>query len=238
MSGFSADWLALRESADAAARSVELAKAFGRALPRRARIVDLGAGTGSMGRFLAPHLPKDATLISLDGDARLLAHARRPRLRRPLGGAIPRAGAYVSSALIDLVSAAWLREFLRRARGKPVLMCLAVDGRHAATPPHPLDASVFAAFAIHQRRWKGLGRALGPDAPALLARDRRNVVRRSDWVLPKGQLAQATLAGILSAARAVDPSLSAAWPTDRAITVGHADVLLLPRKCRPRGPRV
>jgi SAM-dependent methyltransferase len=234
MSGFSAGWLALREGADAAARSAELAREFARALPRRAKIVDLGAGTGSMGRFLAPYLPKDATLISLDGDAALLARARRPRLRRSLGGALPRADAYVSSALIDLVSAGWLREFLRRARGKPVLMCLAVDGRHAATPPHPLDANVFAAFAIHQRRWKGLGRALGPDAPRQFRAAR---LRRSDWVLPRGPLARAALAGILSAAREIDPSLPADWPADRALIVGHADVLVLPRRCRRRGPR-
>ncbi|MCM0022051.1 MAG: hypothetical protein NBV67_18840 [Tagaea sp.] len=234
MSGFSADWLALREAADASARSAELARAFARALPRRARIVDLGAGTGSMGRWLAPFLPKDSRLLALDGDAALLARAPRPRLRRSLGGAFPRADAYVSSALIDLVSAAWLRALLRRARGKPLLMCLAVDGRHAADPPHPLDARVFAAFATHQRRWKGLGRALGPDAPKHLP---AALVRRSDWVLEDGPLARATLAGILSAAREIDPSIPHDWPTKRALTVGHADVLMLGRRYRPRDRR-
>lgn len=235
MSGFSADWLALRRAADAAARSAELALVFARALPRRARIVDLGAGTGSMGAWLAPFLPKDATLTSLDGDAILLAHARPPRLRRSLGGRLPGADAYVSSALVDLVSIGWLRAFLRRARGKPVLMCLAVDGRHEASPPHPLDGRVFAAFAVHQRRWKGLGRALGPDAP--LAFGHRAIRRRADWVLPRGPLARATLAGILSAAREIDPALPADWPTDRAISVGHTDVLLLGRRCRPKDRR-
>lgn len=235
MSGFAAEWLALREPADAAARSAGLAEAFARALPRRATVVDLGAGTGSMRRWLAPFLPKDATLVSLDGDAALLARAKRPRLRRGLGGALPRADAYVSSALIDLVSIGWLRAFLRRARGKPVLMCLAVDGRHDASPAHPLDRRVFAAFAVHQRRWKGLGRALGPDAP--LAFGRRAEVRRSDWVLEKGPLARATLDGILAAAREIDPAIPADWPTGRALSVGHADVLLLPRRCRRRGPR-
>jgi hypothetical protein len=235
MSGFSAAWLALRAPADDAARSAELARAFARHLPRRAKIVDLGAGTGAMGRWLAPFLPKDARLVSLDGDARLLAHAPRPRLRRSLGGAFPRADAYVSSALVDLVSAAWLHRLMCRARGRPLLMCLAVDGRHEATPPHPLDGRVFAAFAAHQLRWKGLGRALGPDAPKHFPAAR---IRRSDWILPRGPLARATLAGILAAAREIDPSLPVDWPTDRALSVGHADLLVLPRRCRPKGRRV
>lgn len=241
MSGFSPDWLALREPADAAARSAELARPFAAALPRRALVVDLGAGTGSMGRWLAPFLPKDSRLLSLDGDAALLSRANGPRLRRALGGALPRADAYVSSALIDLVSVAWLRALLRRARGKPVLMCLAVDGRHAAVPPHSLDGRVFAAFARHQRRWKGLGRALGPDAPEALARATqgwRAIVRRSDWVLTKGPLASATFEGILRAAREIDPTIPPDWPTNRALSVGHADILLLPRRCRPTDRRI
>jgi hypothetical protein len=237
MSGFSAEWLALREAADSQARSAELARRFARALPRRARIVDLGAGTGSMGRWLAPFLPKDSRLLALDGDAVLLSRAKGPRLRRTLGGKFPSADAYVSSALIDLVSAGWMRNLLRRARGKPLFMCLAVDGRHAARPAHPLDGRVFAAFAIHQRRWKGLGPALGPDAPEFLARCGRAIVRRTDWVLDDGKLAHATLAGILSAAREIDPAIPPDWPTKRALTVGHADVLLLGRRCRPRDRR-
>jgi hypothetical protein len=240
MSGFSAEWLALRGPADADARSAELARRFARALPRRARIVDLGAGAGAMGRWLAPFLPKDARLLSLDGDTALLSLAKSPRLRRALGGAIPRADAYVSSALVDLVSLVWLRGLLRRAHGKPILMCLAVDGRHAVFPPHPNDARVFAAFARHQRRWKGLGRALGPDAPLAMAREARGwraFMRRSDWNLSEGPLARATLAGILEAARAIDPSLPPDWPANRALIVGHADVLLLPRKHRPTDRR-
>lgn len=240
MSGFSADWLALREPADAAARSAELARRFARALPRRALIVDLGAGTGSMGRWLTPFLPRDSRLLSLDGDAALLSRAQRPRLRRTLGGKLPRADSYVSSALIDLVSIGWVRKLLRRARGKPVLMCLAVDGRHAANPPHPLDARVFTAFAVHQRRWKGLGRALGPDAPAMFARAARGwrvAMRRSDWILGDGKLARATLEGILQAAREIDPAIPPDWPANRALIVGHADVLLLPRRYRPRDRR-
>mgnify|MGYP003407731171 CR=1 FL=1 len=52
----SATWLGLREAADAAARSPHLVELVGRHLAgtRRTVIHDLGAGTGSMGRWLAP----------------------------------------------------------------------------------------------------------------------------------------------------------------------------------------
>ena len=55
MSGFSAEWLALREPADHAARSIDLTRALLEALPRDRplRIVDLAAGTGSNLRYLA-----------------------------------------------------------------------------------------------------------------------------------------------------------------------------------------
>ena len=53
MAGFSAEWLALRESADHAARSPELTRTVIDFLPDRARILDLAAGTGSNRRYLA-----------------------------------------------------------------------------------------------------------------------------------------------------------------------------------------
>ena len=62
MAGFSADWLALREAADHAARSVAVTVAVTRAvvdaLPRDTplRILDLAAGTGSNLRYLASHI--------------------------------------------------------------------------------------------------------------------------------------------------------------------------------------
>ena len=59
MSGFTGEWLALREPADIAARSQELTSFVRDALESRARleIVDLGSGTGSNVRYLAPRLP-------------------------------------------------------------------------------------------------------------------------------------------------------------------------------------
>ena len=55
MSGFSADWLTLREPADHRARNPALVEALARHLGGRAvRVTDLGCGTGSNLRALAP----------------------------------------------------------------------------------------------------------------------------------------------------------------------------------------
>ena len=51
---FDASWLELREPFDAAARSVPLARQLAGLLPARPHLLDLGAGTGSLFRWLAP----------------------------------------------------------------------------------------------------------------------------------------------------------------------------------------
>ncbi|NUT57736.1 MAG: SAM-dependent methyltransferase, partial [Agromyces sp.] len=54
----SSDWLAVREAEDSRARSRELAlAASGRLLSGPVVVHDLGSGTGSMMRWLAPLLP-------------------------------------------------------------------------------------------------------------------------------------------------------------------------------------
>ena len=70
----SPEWLALREPADAAARSAELAERLGRHLPAAGRLVihDLGGGSGAMGRWLAPRLPGPQHWVVHDRDADLL----------------------------------------------------------------------------------------------------------------------------------------------------------------------
>jgi SAM-dependent methyltransferase len=72
---FAADWLTLREPFDSAARSVALARRLGDRLPRRPRLMDLGAGTGSMFRFLAPIIGRGQDWILVDADAALLDDA-------------------------------------------------------------------------------------------------------------------------------------------------------------------
>src|SRR3954454_19997842 len=71
------DWLRLREAADAAARSASLVERLIDVLPgeRPLRAIDLGSGTGSNIRYLAPRLPKPQEWLALDRDPRLLAHA-------------------------------------------------------------------------------------------------------------------------------------------------------------------
>jgi hypothetical protein len=75
---FSAEWLALREPVDHRSTSAklraEVAKAFAHSDPLR--IVDMGCGSGSNLRGLAPGLPQNQHWTLVDWDAALLAHAR------------------------------------------------------------------------------------------------------------------------------------------------------------------
>jgi len=71
MSEFSVSWLALREPADAVARSSELVDLVG--TPRV--INDLGCGSGSMGRWLSARLPGPLHWRLYDRDPALLRYA-------------------------------------------------------------------------------------------------------------------------------------------------------------------
>jgi len=74
VSGFSPDWLALREAADARARRRDLLATLPTRYPL---IVDLGAGAGANLRWLAPQLDTPQRWLLLDHDAGLLAAARQ-----------------------------------------------------------------------------------------------------------------------------------------------------------------
>ena len=76
MSGFSPAWLALREPADHRARDASLQAAALAALPAAPRLLDLGCGSGSNLRALAPHLPDGQRWRLVDHDSALLAAAR------------------------------------------------------------------------------------------------------------------------------------------------------------------
>jgi hypothetical protein len=78
MSGFSADWLALREPADHAARHAGLLGRLNRRLSgmEHITVVDLGAGTGSNLRAVAPRLCPAQAWRLVDHDPVLLAVAR------------------------------------------------------------------------------------------------------------------------------------------------------------------
>lgn len=64
---FSIDWLDLREPADHAARNPELVETLAQWCATRApRILDLGSGTGSSYRGLAPMIGGHWTLTDID----------------------------------------------------------------------------------------------------------------------------------------------------------------------------
>ena len=73
--GFAADWLALREPFDHAARSVALARRLADRLPQAAAAGGSRGGTGSMFRFLAPIIGRGQDWILLDADGALLDDA-------------------------------------------------------------------------------------------------------------------------------------------------------------------
>jgi len=266
----SASWLELREPADAAARSPELAALLAGALPGGGMSVihDLGCGTGSMARWLAPRLPGEQRWVLHDRDDGLLrlADAATPRAARDgaavaveprlsditrLGpGDLAGASAITASALLDLMVRPELERLAALCAGVrcPVLLTLSVTGRLELEPADPLDALVAAAFNAHQRRTAETGRLLGPDAVAvaveLFGREQVDMlVRPSPWRLGRGErdLAAAWLAGWLAAACEHDPALRGACAGYEArrlaeledgrlrVTVGHADLLVLPR---------
>ncbi len=149
----SPEWLVLREPADAAARSAELAERLARHLPAAGRLVihDLGGGSGAMGRWLAPRLPGPQHWVVHDRDADLLelavaapgpaptaavtVEARRSDITRLAPGDLAGASLIVASALLDLLTADELAADARRLQpGVPMLLALTVVGRVALTP--------------------------------------------------------------------------------------------------------
>jgi SAM-dependent methyltransferase len=72
VSGFAAAWLALREPSDHAARSAALAERFAAAVGHAPHVLDLGCGTGSNLRYLAPRIPDRQRWVCVDHDRALL----------------------------------------------------------------------------------------------------------------------------------------------------------------------
>jgi hypothetical protein len=77
MSGFSSDWLALREASDHRARNPELLARLAEHFKAResVSVFDLGTGTGSNLRATAPVLPNAQEWTLVDHDPKLLAAA-------------------------------------------------------------------------------------------------------------------------------------------------------------------
>jgi SAM-dependent methyltransferase len=246
MSGFSADWLALREPADTAARSPNLTEFVAEALGSRGalRILDLGTGSGSNVRYLTPRLRQPLQWRIVDNDPQLLAHARCAArdvqviasdldLLEPAW--FEHTDLVTASALLDLVSEGWLARLVERCRAgvSAVLAVLNYDGRIICAPDDEQDAWICTLVNRHQRTDKGLGPALGPDAGRTLEAMLSDVgweVRRaaSDWVLGAGQaeLQRQLIGGWALAALEIAPDQTAriaAWKQRRLAHVDHGD---------------
>ena len=72
---FDGDWLDLREPYDAAARDPGLAQMLADALPARPHLLDLGAGTGSLLRWLGHFIARAQAWTLVDADAELIERA-------------------------------------------------------------------------------------------------------------------------------------------------------------------
>lgn len=184
MSGFSADWLTLREPYDLNARNPIVIDAVAASfeLLSPVRVVDLACGTGSTMRALSPFLPARQCWKLADNDLGLLARAAAsPLAKQAAATTIPLdlhrdleaaldgpIDLVTTSALLDLVSEPWLERLVVEiaARSIPFYAALSYDGRTKFTPLDPLDAAIAAAVNLHQRTDKGFGPALGPAAAA------------------------------------------------------------------------
>jgi hypothetical protein len=260
---FSAAWLNLREPFDVQARNrIVLTSVIEAFADRTAMtIADLACGTGATYRALASRLAAKQRWRLYDNDLGLLARAgRAPNvttvpldlahdLEAALDGPVD---LVTTSALLDLVSDEWLERFVveAAARRLPVYAALTYDGRASLKPVDPFDAGILIAVNAHQRRDKGFGPALGPEAA-------RAVITRfeavgyevqqglADWVFGPldREIQEQTLAGWATAAREIGLPVSdvASWLARRrdliaagrsTVRVGHVDVF-----ARPTGTR-
>jgi SAM-dependent methyltransferase len=243
VSAFSAEWLSLREPYDLVARNPGVIESLARAfLDRPAlRIVDLACGTGATLRAIAPHLAVPQHWRLVDNDLGLLARAANPppQAGEGKGGGPPQVTVVTrpvdlvrdlelaleapldlitTSALLDLVSPAWLDRLIieAAARRLPIYAALTYDGRVALQPASEFDAQVRAAFNLHQRTDKGFGPALGPAAAARAVERLEHfgfaiAQGRSDWVLGPAD-------------QAMQEALLAGWAEVGAITLSAAEM--------------
>ena len=195
---FAAEWLRLREPVDHRSRASDLL------FPLQtdwltygwSRILDLGSGTGSNLRYLAPKLATNQEWTLIDRDESLLAAVDIPegvQAVRCVHGDLADEGINLvkatdlvtGSALLDLVSHAWLERLVCAVETARcgVLFGLTYSGdlqwfhvnphdtdraeTHPLPDNHSDDTLVREALNQHQLRDKGLGPALGPTANAV-----------------------------------------------------------------------
>jgi hypothetical protein len=201
---------------------------------------------------------RDADLLALaaadvpgptaDG-APVTVEARCADVARMHPGDLADATLITASALLDLLTADELDRLvgLCAGAGCPILLTLSVVGSVEIAPTDPLDHRVAAAFDAHQRRPTERGRLLGPDAVDFAARAFRRlgaevIVRPSPWRLGPAHSALTAewFTGWVGAACEQEVELAGerepyarrrleqASAGELAVTVGHADLLVLP----------
>ncbi|MGW7529436.1 class I SAM-dependent methyltransferase [Streptomyces sp. NPDC054783] len=233
---YAPEWLRLREGADAAARAQDLLDALRIRLANvpghtgAVAVHDLGCGTGSMSRWLAPRLDGPQHWVLHDRDPYLLHFAavdsprsaadgsgvtvetRRGDVARLTPDALAGASLVTASALLDVLTREEVVTLVDACAGAgcPALLTLSVAGRVELTPADPLDAEIAEAFNAHQRR----GGLLGPDAvtvayEAFAARGAAVRVRPSPWRLgpEESALTEQWLRGWVGAAVEQRPEL-------------------------------
>ncbi|WP_448809716.1 SAM-dependent methyltransferase [Agromyces bauzanensis] len=188
----SSDWLALREQEDARGRSRRLARAAARMLPPGPVVIhDLGSGTGSMMRWLAPLLPGPQTwvlhdwnpdlverasagVMPLDRDGRATTVRTRTALLAQLDPAdLEGASLVTASALLDVLTDEEVRAVVRACTttaASAALFSLSVTGEVRLDPADPRDEAFRTAFNAHQERSVGGRRLMGPSGVALAHR--------------------------------------------------------------------
>jgi hypothetical protein len=158
-----------------------------------------------------------------------------------------------TSALLDLVSADWLERFAveAAARRLPVYAALTYQGRATLTPSEPFDREIVAAVNRHQRRDKGFGPALGPEAALRAVRAFEHVGYKvepgsSDWMFGPDdrEIQLEVLTGWAYAASELGGLPASAierWLAHRrelvtagraSMTVGHVDFFAIPTPIR------
>jgi hypothetical protein len=229
--------------------------------------MDLGTGTASNIRYLAPLLAGDQLWLAVDNDPALIA--RQPSVLQGTDfncrlssqqidlatelDTLPFADYQLvtASALLDLVSAAWLQRLAERcaAAQATVLFALSYDGRMQFSPDEPDDGWLRDLVNRHQQGDKGFGPALGPQAAhyartAFETLDFETRTESSDWLIkPQEQALQRELIdGWVTAAQEIAPADAtriAAWESRRRlhlaagnshIRVGHQDLMAWPTK--------
>jgi hypothetical protein len=188
--------------------------------------------------------------------AEVTVEAKQSDITRLRPGDLADATLITASALLDLLTGDELAGLITVCAGAgcPLLLTLSVVGRVDLTPADPLDARVAAAFDAHQRRTTKEGRLLGPDAVTIAVEEfgrlgAQVLVRPSPWRLGvfQADLAAEWFSGWVGAACEQQVELVAetgaytrrrlaeATAGQLVVTVGHADMLVLPRADRAPG---